>query len=165
MIELGTDREALQALGRALKDEEDGKKLRRELAANMRAALAPAMGDVRTSLMGMSTGGLPTAGPPLRTTVLRGMRAEARLSGRSTGARLKIKKTPGVRGFANAAKRLGRAKGWRVRLFGREEWRHQVGEVGYFDRNTVERVAEYRAAVMAAAESMARRIAARARRR
>ncbi|WP_433232407.1 hypothetical protein ACQP2H_10545 [Micromonospora sp. CA-248260] len=159
MIELSTDQKALQALGKALKQEADGKKLRRDLAREMRQALEPAKAEVRSSLMSMQSGGLPVDGPPLRTTVLKGLKAEARLSGRSTGARLRIKRTPGVRGFANAPKRLNRANGWRHKVFGRDVWVQQEGQPGYFDRALKSNAAKYRKAVLEAMEKTARRIA------
>ncbi|MFC6017214.1 hypothetical protein ACFP2T_13480 [Plantactinospora solaniradicis] len=158
MIELSVDAQALQALGRRLRDEEDGKKLRRDLAKNLRAALEPAKDEVRSALMGMATAGLEVDGAPLRTTVLKGLKAEARLTGRKTGARLKIKKTPELRNFKNAPKRLNSKKGWRHRVFGQDVWVTQVGEREYFDRTIRTGQGRYRAAVRAAMAETARRI-------
>ena len=158
MIELSVDAQALQALGRALKDEADGKKLRRDLAKNLRLALEPAKAEVRSALMGMASAGMEVDGAPLRTTVLKGMKAEARLSGRATGARLKIKKTPELRGFKNAPKRLNSTKGWRHRVHGTDVWVTQVGEREYFDRPVKAGREQYRAAIRAAMADTARRI-------
>ncbi|MEU1602687.1 hypothetical protein [Micromonospora matsumotoense] len=159
MIELSTDQKALQALGKALKQEADGKKLRRDLARELRQSLEPAKSEVRSSLMSMQSGGLPVSGPPLRTAVLKGLKAEARLAGRSTGARLRIKRTPGVRGFANAPKRLNRPGGWRHKVFGRDVWVQQEGQPGYFDKTIKNNAAKYRRAVIEVMEKTARRIA------
>ena len=158
-VELSVDQQALQAVARALSAEADGKKFRRELAKNIRQALEPAKAAVSSKLMGMSSAGLPVKGPPLRATVLKGLKAEARLTGRSTGARLRIRKKGMPRGFANAPKRLNSKKGWRHKVFGREVWVRQIGEPEYFDRPLREGKDEYKAAVLQAMNDMAERIA------
>lgn len=158
MIDLSVDAQALQALGRRLRDEADGKKLRRDLAKNIRQALEPAKQEVRSGLMGMSTAGLPVDGPPLRATVLKGLRAEARLTGRSTGARLRMRKTPQLRGFKNAPKRLNSKKGWRRQVYGQDIWVVQTGAREYFDGPITRGRARYRAAVLTAMNDTARRI-------
>lgn len=163
MIELSIDQQALQALAKALKSEADGKKLRRDLAKDLRQALEPAKTEVRSALMSMQSGGMPVEGAALRTTVLKGLKAEARMSGRSTGARLRIKKTPGLRGFKNAPKRLNRQGGWRHKVFGRDVWIQQEGQPGYFDRAIKDNAAQYKKAVLAAMEKTAQRIARSAR--
>jgi len=161
VIELSIDQESLQALARRLNEEADGKKLRRDLAKNLREALEPAKQEIRAGLMGMATAGLPTAGEPLRAAVLANLKAEARLTGRSTGARLRIRKKGMPRGFANAPKRLNRQRGWRHQVFGRDVWVQQIGEPEYFDRPTRQHKARYRAAVRAVMEDTARRITRR----
>ena len=158
-VELTIDQQGLQALARALGRESDGKKFRRELAKNMRNALEPAKAEVRSALMGMGSAGIPVEGAPLRATVLSQLKAEARLTGRSTGARIKIRRRGMPRGFVNAPKRLNRQRGWRHQVFGRDVWVQQVGEPEYFDRPLREGHAKYRAAVLEAMEDMARRIA------
>ncbi|MBM7083602.1 hypothetical protein [Micromonospora humidisoli] len=158
MIELSTDQEALQALARALGEQADGKRLRRELAKGLRQALEPAKQEVRAGLMGMSTAGIPVEGPPLRTVVLSKLKAEARLTGRSTGARLRIRKKGMPRGFANAPKRLNSRKGWRHRVYGRDVWVQQIGEPEFFDRPTRQHKAAHRAAVLKVMNEHARYI-------
>jgi hypothetical protein len=162
-IELSVDQQSLQALARALKKEEDGKRLRRELARDLRRALEPALGEIRSGLMAMPTAGaLPTEGGPLRTEVLKHLKAEARLSGRKTGANVKIKKR-GPRGFAMAARRLNRDKGWRHPVYGRDVWVRQIGKPGFFDDPLRQRRGEYRDAVRRVMAETAARIARNAR--
>lgn len=161
MIELSVDQQALQALARALSDEADGKKLRRDLAKNMRQALEPAKQEIRAGLMSMGTAGIPVEGPPLRTVVLQKLKAEARLTGRKTGARLRIPKKGMPRNFPNAPKRLNSKKGWRHKVWGRDVWVQQMGKPEFFDRPTIQHKAEYRAAVLAAMNESARRITRR----
>ncbi|GIH69440.1 hypothetical protein [Sphaerimonospora thailandensis] len=162
MIELSADQEALQALGRALKQEADGKALRRDLLKELKKPLAPAIAEIKSGLMSIGSGGLPSEGEPLRASVGRKIRAEAKLSGFGTGVRVKARRTPAVRGFANAPKRLNSRKGWRHRVYGRDVWVQQVGKPGYFDDPLRGRKAQFRTAVLQAMNDMAARIAANA---
>lgn len=155
--------EGLAALVRAIRAEEDGKPLRKELARNMRNALRPAAAEAKSSIMAMSSAGLPTA-PALRSSVAKKIRPEVKLGGRWSGARVKAFKTKNIRNFPNAPKRLNRAGGWRHPVFGsREVWVQQHGKVDWFDHAFQGRESEYRAAVEQAMEDMARRIADRTR--
>jgi gas vesicle protein len=155
--------EGLAALVRAIRAEEDGKELRKELAKTMREALKPGAQEAKSSIMAMSSAGLATA-PALRSSIARKIRPEVKLGGRWSGARVKAFKTKNVRGFPNAPKRTNRAGGWRHPVWGnREVWVQQHGKVDWFDRSFAGRESTYKAAVEAAMENMARRIAARAR--
>jgi hypothetical protein len=158
MIGMTVDTSALQTLGRALGAEADGKKLRRDLAKNMRTALAPAVAQAQSGIKSMSSGGLPHTGPPLRAAIARQVKAEARLSGRSTGARVKARKKSMPRGFANAPKRTNSHKGWRRQVYGRGAWVTQRGRPGWFDEPMKRNAKQYRAAVLAAMEQAAKRI-------
>ncbi|MEU9888673.1 hypothetical protein [Sphaerisporangium sp. NPDC051011] len=164
MIEMGVDAEALKALGRALKAEADGKQLRRDLIKQLKAPLAPAVAEIRAGLMSIGSGGLPSDGEPLRSAVAKRIRAEAKLSGFAAGVRVRARKTPAVRNFANAAKRLNSPKGWRRRVYGTDRWVVQHGKPHYFDDPLAHRRAEFRAAVLRAMEDLAARIAANAKR-
>lgn len=155
--------EGLAALTRAIRAEEDGKQLRKELARNMREVLKPGAAEAKSSIMAMSSAGLQTA-PALRSSIARKIRPEVKLGGRWSGARVKAFKTKNVRGFPNAPKRTNRASGWRHPVYGnREQWVQQRGKVDWFDRSFEGRTNVYRGAVEQAMEDMARRIAARAR--
>jgi hypothetical protein len=163
-VHFTVDQRALQTVTRALKEQEDGKQLRRELAKNIREAVKPAMAQARSNLMAVSTVGSASATPALRTTVLGQMKAQARLSGRATGASVKVRRR-GPRGFELAARRLNRSKGWRHPLFGNTRvWVKQVARpVEWFDRAMRDSKDDGRRAVVAAAAEMARRIANRSR--
>jgi hypothetical protein len=160
--ELTIDQQALAAVARALKAEADGKALRRDLAKNLRTAAEPAMADARGNLMGIATpGGSASAGPPLRTTVLGQMKAQARLSGRSTGARVAVRRR-GPRGFELAARRLNRKRGWRHPVFGTDSWVQQKATpVEWFDRAMREHRKDFRDGVLKAVTEMAQRLASR----
>ncbi|MEU0809514.1 hypothetical protein [Streptomyces sp. NPDC005970] len=161
-IDVRVTHEGLDALVRAIREEEDGKELRKELAKNMREALKPAAVQAKSGIMSMSSAGLST-GPALRSQIAKKIRPEVKLGGRWTGARVKARKIPAIRGFANAPKRTQAAAGWRTQSWGNGTWRVQHGKVGWFDRALEGDVSRYRAAVLAAMEAMARRIADRAR--
>jgi len=154
--------EGLAALVRAIRAEEDGKQLRKDLAKNMREALKPGAAEAKSGIMSMASAGMQTA-PALRSSIARKIRPEVKLGGRWSGARVKAFKTKNVRGFPNAPKRTNRAGGWRHPVFGnRDVWVQQQGKIDWFDRAFQGREGVYKAAVEQAMEDMARRIASRA---
>ena len=162
LLDLSVSAQGIQALGNALRAEADGKELRKELAKNMRAALNPAAEQAKSGIMSMSSTGRG-ASPGLRTGIARKIRPEVKLGGRWSGARVKAKKTPGLRGFANAPKRTQRrGGGWRTLSYGHEPWRTQHGRVQWFDRAMTGQEQRYKQAVLEAMEDMARRVASRA---
>jgi hypothetical protein len=161
LLDVSVSTEGIAALDRALRAEEDGKALRKELAKNMREALKPAAERAKSGVMSMSSSG-GGGGPGLRTAIAKKIRPEVKLGGRWSGARVKAKKVPGIRGFANAPKRTQRASGWRTQTFGNGEWRTQHGKVQWFDHAMAGSEDQYKQAVLDAMEAMARRIADRA---
>jgi len=160
VIEYRVDASDLQRLTRALRSHEDGKALRRGLTKEIRGALAPAVAEAKSAILGMSSSGLSEGGS-LRTAIARQIKAEARLSGRSAGARVKAKKRGMPRGFANAPKRTNRAAGWRHPVYGRDAWVQQLGKPGWFDDSMQGNRAAYRAAVIQAMGNVARQITRR----
>lgn len=162
-FDLQVTHEGLDALVRAIRREEDGKLLRKELAKEMREALKPGAAMAKSGIMAMPSAGTGM-GPGLRAGIAKKIRPEVKLGGRWTGARVKAFKTPGLRGFANAPKRTNRRDGgWRTLTYGHEPWRTQYGKRHWFDEAFENDAAAYRAAVHEAMEDMARRLAARAR--
>ncbi|MET7514073.1 hypothetical protein ABZS88_11435 [Streptomyces sp. NPDC005480] len=154
--------DGLAALVRAIRAEEDGKDLRKDLAKNMRDALKPGAAQAKSSIMAMVSTGRQ-AQPALRSAIARKIRPEVKLGGRWSGARVKAFKTKNVRGFPNAPKRTNRASGWRHPVYGnRDNWAHQRGKIEWFDRAFRGREGIYKQAVEQAMEDMARRIASRA---
>ncbi|MET9952390.1 hypothetical protein ABZ135_12685 [Streptomyces sp. NPDC006339] len=163
-FELGVDaREGLDALTRAIRAEEDGKELRRELAKNMRTSLLPAAAMAKSGIMSMASAG-PGTSPALRSSIARKIRPEVKLGGSWSGARIKAFKTKNVRGFPNAPKRTNRARGWRHLVYGRPDtWVTQHGKVRWFDHAMEGVEPNAREAVERAMEDMARRLATRTR--
>jgi hypothetical protein len=161
---LDVQHEGLEALTRAIRQEEDGKELRRELAKNMRAALKPAAEKAKSGIMGMATSGKSSSSPALRPAIAKRIRPEVKLGGRWTGARVKARKTPQLRRFPNAPKRTQSTKGWRTQTFGNGAWRTQHGKREWFDQAMRPAKEPAQKAAMQAMEAMAARIAARSRR-
>ncbi|WP_239149481.1 hypothetical protein [Streptomyces sp. SID12501] len=156
--------EGLDALVRAIRAEEDGKALRKDLAKNMREALKPGAAEAKSSIMAMPSSGIMPTAPALRSSIARKIRPEVKLGGRWSGARVKAFKTKNIRNFPNAPKRTNRASGWRHPVYGnRDQWVQQRGKIDWFDRSFEGRANGYRDAVEQAMEDMARRIASRAR--
>lgn len=157
---IAVTQEGFDALANALKAEADGKELRKELAKNLREELKPAAALAKSGIMSMGSSGLPTS-PGLRSSIAKKIRPEVKLGGRWSGARVKAKKTPNVRNFAQAPRRTQRPAGWRTQSYGNGEWRTQHGKVKWFDRAMDGHLTEYRAAIARAMDAMAERIANR----
>lgn len=161
-FELTVDQHALQALRKACLAEEDGKALRKELANNLKDAVHPGVSAVQGKLRAIPSS-RASGSPALGSYLAARVKPQVRLTGRSTGVAIRIGKTPKLRGFAMAARRLNRQK-WRHRVFGKDVWVEQESPIeGYFDETLQAHKAEYREAVIKALESMARRIAERVR--
>lgn len=163
---LDVDQKAFVRVAGQLRREADGKELRKELMKTTKAALQPAVSELRGAILAMPSSGDPRKGPPLRQTIAARVRVEVRLSGKTPGARIKVRKTPSLRGFANAPMRTNRRAGWRHPVFSEDRmgsWVSQTGKPGWFDDTLKPNQEKYRRAVLAAVEEMARRVASRMR--
>ena len=153
--------ENLRNVSNALKAEEDGKELRKELTKNMREALKPGAARAKSSIMSMASS-TPHNGPALKTSIARKIRPEVRITGKFPGAKIKAFKTKNLRNFPNAPKRTNRASGWRHPVFGNTEiWVQQTGKVKWFDRAFEGEQAHYKRQVQLALAEMVNRIASR----
>lgn len=163
-FELSVDQRAVARVARAMRYEEDGKALRKELATDLKAAVQPGVTAVQGKLRAIPRAARGTAAsPPLGAYLAQRVKPQVRLGGRSTGVAVRIPRTPRLRGFAFAAKRLNRTH-WRHRVYGSEVWVTQESPMpGYFDDTLQQDRQKYRKAVVAALEKMARRVAQRAR--
>ncbi|SCL43262.1 hypothetical protein GA0074692_6794 [Micromonospora pallida] len=102
------------------------------------------------------------AGEPLRQAVAAGVESMVRLDGRRAGARIRARKTPDVRGFASAPKRLNARRGWRHPVGGNYDvWVTQVGRPGWFDDTLRPLRPRLRAAAARVLDDRARRISRR----
>ncbi|MEU8531595.1 hypothetical protein [Streptomyces parvulus] len=151
----------LRNISNALRAEEDGKELRKELTKNMREALKPGAAQAKSAIMSMAST-TPHSGPALKTAIARKIRPEVRISGKFPGAKIKAFKTKNLRNFPNAPKRTNRASGWRHPVYGnREVWVQQVGKVKWFDHSFEGQDAHYKRQVQFALADMVNRIASR----
>jgi hypothetical protein len=157
-------RHDLEQLARALKAEEDGKQLRKDLARNLRDAVKPAVQDAKATMRSMPSRG--HAGPSLRADVARRTGVQVRLGGRTVGVKVRTTGTK-VRGFTNAPRLLNSRKGWRhpnigAGRRGQPDWVAQrSARPGWFDDPMKRGEPRYRKAATDAVEAMARRIARR----
>lgn len=158
-LELTADN--LRNISNALKAEEDGKELRKELTKNMREALKPGAARAKSSIMSMAST-TPHDGPALKTSIARKIRPEVRITGKFPGAKIKAFKTKNLRNFPNAPKRTNRSSGWRHPVYGNTEvWVQQTGKVRWFDRAFEGEQAHYKRQVQLAVADMVNRIASR----
>jgi len=158
--DITVDASELAEFGRLLNRAAEPKKLRRELAKELRGALTPAVGKAKSAISGgLTHTSQANPSPALGPSIARNIRAEIRLSGRATGARVKVKKTRNVRGFLNAPKLTNRDR-WRRPVWGRAgEWTEQIGKPGWFDDAMNEDQQQYKDAMMRVLENWAQRIA------
>lgn len=167
---IGLDvRHDLADLARAMKAEEDGKELRKDLVRNFKEAVAPAVDGAKASIRSMPSMG--HAGLPLRSAVARSVAVQVKMGGRAVGVKVRARGTK-VRGFTNAPRLLNSAKGWRHPNIGAQdrkgkprrgqrEWVAQRGKPDWFDGPVRHHRPEYRKAVIKAMDAMAVRIARR----
>lgn len=176
-VEFTVEQKALQALARAVDKEKDGKKLRRDLSKTLREAMEPIKREAQSNVQSLRSQSqvhsnktrndrgrmvkLSDSQQSLRQAVADHVKAEGRLSGKATGARLRVPRKDMPRGFVNAARRLNRKSGWRHPIFKTGAWAQQWGRpAGWFDRATQDPrvLSDSRERVLAAMEEMARRV-------
>ncbi|HEV2778695.1 MAG TPA: hypothetical protein VGX25_04770 [Actinophytocola sp.] len=157
-------RHDLRDLARALKAEEDGKQLRKDLVRNLKQAVDPAVKAAKAAVHAMPSRG--HAGPSLRRDVARRTGVQVKLGGRTVGVKVRTTATK-VRGFTNAPRLLNARKGWRhpnigAGRRGQPDWVAQRSpRPGWFDDEMRRPEPRYRAAVVKAVEDMQNRIARR----
>lgn len=164
MIRTSVSSDDLADLASAIRFEDNGAVLRRELLQNLRKAVKPAVTGAKASIMSMDSGGRSQAGGSLRRAIARQITTETKLSAKSAKVRVKVKKKNMPRGFKNAPKAVSLPGGWRHPTFtryadGSRKWVPQIGKPGWFDDPMQRHRAEYRAAIKAAMDHTAARIA------
>lgn len=152
---LSIDASDLKALSVRMKAEANGKALRKELIANLREAVAPAVGEVKGAVLGLPSS-TPHAGRNLRSAIAAQARTQVRLSGRAPGVKVRVGTKGMPRGFDRGGRWTNRA-GWTHPVFGRGRVT-QSGRPGWFDNVFKGKTARYRRAVTRAMDATARRI-------
>ncbi len=159
-VSIAVNSQDLADLAAAVKYEENGAALRRDLARNLRRAVAPAVTDAKASIMAMPSRG-SHAGQGLRSAIARQVSAQTSLSNRSAKVAVRVRRRNFPRGFRNAPKAVSLAGGWRHPVVGSggSRWVTQVGKPGWFDSAVRARSVQYRRAVQEAMQQTADRIA------
>ena len=159
MIGVSVTSTDLADLAVAIRYEQDGQVLRRDLARNLRVAVAPAVTQAKASIMSMPGGGLHPGGS-LRAAIARQVSTQVSLTTRSAKVKVRVGRRGMPRGFRNAPKAVQLAAGWRHPVYGRKQvWVAQLGKPGWFDNPMRSHREQYRAAVEAAVRECADRIA------
>lgn len=168
-VQLTVEQGQLTALVARLAKETDGKKLRLELAAGLRAAVAPAVEEIKSGAMRIKRESssaqrpskkhpVPESDVSLGAAIARGIGVQTRMSGRLAGVAVKASKKGMPRKFVNAPKRIN-AKQFRRKVYGHNVWVTQVGAPGFFDNPLKKGRTVYRAACVKVMDGMAERIA------
>lgn len=167
----------------AIKYEEDGAVMRRDLLRGLRAAVRPAVDEAKSSIMSMDVGGLrqgsdgkwklgskKNPGGSLRAAIKRQVTTEVNLTTKRAKVKVKVRKRNMPRGFVNAPKAVSLPQGWRHPVVQRglrgaegplppPKWVQQLGKPGWFDVPLRSHREQYRAAIRAAMQRTADRIA------
>ncbi|RSD26347.1 hypothetical protein [Amycolatopsis eburnea] len=151
----------LMEMARALRLEEDGKALKRDIVKQLRKAAQPVRQAVRASIRSAPTTG--HAGRSIRSAIAQKTQVVAKLNGKAVGVRIVAKETGSLRNFRNAPRRFNSPLGWHHLTFGREPEVDQLGKPGWFDDTIADRKREFRTAVEEAVKEAAQRVARRVR--
>lgn len=158
----------LMDLAVALKYEQNGAVMRRDMVRALRAAIKPAVAEAKTSIMSMESSGLKrnrafaTAhGVSLRAAIAKQITTEVSATQRSAKVKVKVRRRGMPRNFKNAPKAVSLPQGWRHPVIGTngQRWVEQIGKPGWFDQPLRSHRQQYRAAVKAAVDATAVRIA------
>lgn len=155
-VELSLDEKKLVRLARAMKSEADGKALRKDFMKEFRAALNPTRNKARSAIRSMPSKG--HAGLKLRSKVASKVMVQIKPSGKFPGAALRAKKTPNVRKFRNAPKRLNQKSFSHPSIHDRRVRVRQVGKPGWFDKTVKRDRFTHRRAARRVLNSAARRL-------
>jgi hypothetical protein len=152
----------LKELSRALRAEENGAGLRKDLVREFRSAAMPVRDEQRAGIKSMPSRGRGHAGPSLRSEIARRVVVDVRPSGANAGVRIEAKRTPNLRGFTNAPAATNNPGGWHPKTFGKPSNRVQIGKPGWFKKPPLRNRYRFRRAASKAMDQMARRIARKA---
>ena len=156
-IAVEPDADSFRRVEHALAAEAPGRQWRGDLATGLTEALRPGVAAVRTAVLSRG-GGAAHEGQPLRQAVA----AQVQIVPLGSGATIVAGRTPHVRNFANAPKRLNQRHGFRRRVYGSKTVVVQIGVPGWFDDTLAHMHPRLRAAALAALEGRARRISRKA---
>lgn len=169
-VGLSIEQKGLGELRALMAAEKDGAQLRKELLTGLRAAVSPAVDEIKAgATQGKRAGSIAKPGKhyqgsqsavSIGAAIARGIGTSVRLSGSMVGVSVKASKRGMPRNFINAPKRFN-ARQFKHKVFGRNVWAVQSGAPGFFDNPIAARRAAYREAVIAVMQAMSARLASR----
>jgi len=158
-LDLSGPQRELRDLAAALRKQENGKDLRKELVSELRSAAGPVRNDARAEIKSMPSRGTRKGGRSLRSAIAQKITVQAKTTGAAVGVRIIAGQTPNVRGFTNAARNTNMGS-WRHPIFGdRNRWVTQSGHKGWFYRAMRRAASPARAGVRDAMNKIAEQIA------
>jgi hypothetical protein len=146
----------------AIRYEHDGEVMRKDLLRGLRAAVAPGVAEAKASILSMPSSSLVRGNQPggsMRKAIARKVGTQVSLSSQAAKVKVRVRKSGFPRGLNNAPKVYSLPGGWRHPVFDTGKWVGQVGKPEWFDGPLRSRRAQYRAAVEAAMQRTADRIA------
>jgi hypothetical protein len=159
-LDLSQPEKKLRKLALVLKDEANGKELRKDLTKQLRAAAGPARQAARQAIRSVASAG-GHKGRSIRSAIAQKIQVVAKLSGKTVGARVVAKETSSTRGFTNAPRRFNSVRGWSHGVYGKARQVHQVGKPNWFDDTLMARKPEFKRSVENVMEETARRVGKR----
>lgn len=163
----------LADLAIAIKYEQDGKAMMRQIRQELRTAAKPAEVAAKASIMSMPSSGMRNQGGSLRAAIAKQIKTKTSLGKNSAGVTIKVKRMS-IRKFNAPAYKINKGTGWRhpVRPWRREgkkvvtlpraEWtwvQQKPPKPEWFDNAVEGRRASYEAACLKAMNDAADRIA------
>lgn len=112
MIYTSVSSSDLADLAVAIRYEDDGKTMLRDLRRGLKAAAKPAETAAKSSIMSMPSTGLRGKGGSMRRAIAKEIKTATTLGKHSAGVKVKVARKE-LRGFTNPAKRFNSPKGWR----------------------------------------------------
>jgi hypothetical protein len=158
-LNLSKAERALLDMARALRAEEDGREIKRDIVKQLRKTAGPVRQAVRAAIRSAPTRG--HSGRSIRSAISQKVQVVAKLSGKAVGARIVAKETSSTRGFTNAPRRYNSPAGWHHLTFGEEPEQFQIGKPGWFDDTIADRKRDFRAAMEEVVKEAAQRVARR----
>lgn len=145
----------------AIKYENDGQVMRKDLVRNLRAAVRPAAAEAKASILSAPSGGLKQPGGSMRSAIARQIKTQVSLTEKRAKVTVRVRNRNMPRGFKNPPKAWSLPGGWRHPVIGwdHERWVTQIGKPGWFDVPLRSHRVAYKAAIQEAMNDAADRIA------
>lgn len=149
----GTD--DLRRASRKIRESADPKTVRRELSQALKQSTTPALTDAKAAALALPAHGRHHTG--LRVRIARGVTAQAKLSGRTAGVKVRVSRR--IMGSQAAVPMLMNHGNWRHPVFGETKvWVTQRGSRNWFDSAVDRHRREVRRAVKGVLDDLERKL-------